>query len=151
MDDDRISPMTQMRGVGSRPTTLTNKYVNATSLGGTVEKLETGMTGIYSGCRPEPCNRNEPALRTRMNETLGQVVACAFFVAKMCRIPTVALRSIHLVSRVLPSACRCCCIPISPAPKFYAALLHCHLPARDFESDSWIPVCRATQTCPSEP
>lgn len=107
MDDDRISPMTQMRGVGSRPTTLTNKYVNATSLGGTVEKLETGMTGIYSGCRPEPCYRNEPALRTKMNETLGQVVVCACFVAKICRIPTIALRSIHLVSRVLPSACYC--------------------------------------------
>ena len=48
MEDDRISPMTQMRGVGSRPITLNNKNVKATSLGGTVEKLEMGMTGETS-------------------------------------------------------------------------------------------------------
>ena len=46
MDDDRISPMTQMRGVGSRPITLKTNYVTPTTLGGTVEKLEMGMTGV---------------------------------------------------------------------------------------------------------
>lgn len=44
-DDDRISPMTQMRGVSSRPLTVKTKAVNPTTLGGTVEKLEMGMTG----------------------------------------------------------------------------------------------------------
>ena len=44
-DDDRVSPMTEMRGVGSRPITLNEKFVKATTLGGTVEKLEMGMTG----------------------------------------------------------------------------------------------------------
>ena len=44
-DDDRVSPMTEMRGVGSRPITLNGKFVKATTLGGTVEKLEMGMTG----------------------------------------------------------------------------------------------------------
>ena len=101
MEDDRISPMTQMRGVGSRPTTLTNKYVNATSLGGTVEKLETGMTGIYSGCRPEPCYRNEPALKTKLNETLGQVVVstCARCVTFNDRF---VMHLPHLAFRVCP-------------------------------------------------
>ena len=45
-DEDRISPMKQMRGVGSRPVTLNTKYVSPTTLGGTVEKLEMGMTGV---------------------------------------------------------------------------------------------------------
>ena len=46
--------------------------VQPTTLGGTVEKLEMGMTGIYSGCRPEACYRIEPDLRPNINETLGQ-------------------------------------------------------------------------------
>lgn len=64
--------MTHVRGVSSRPLTLNTMQVKATSLGGTVEKLEMGMTGIYSGCRPEPCYRVEPPLKTKLNQTLGQ-------------------------------------------------------------------------------
>ena len=47
MDDDRISPMTHMSGVGSRPRTIKSKFVQPTTLGGTVEKLEMGMTGAW--------------------------------------------------------------------------------------------------------
>ena len=71
-EEARLNPMTEIRGVGSRPITFNTKNVKATTLGGTIEKLEMGMTGIYSGCRPEPCYRIEPTLSTKMNETLGQ-------------------------------------------------------------------------------
>ena len=55
-----------------RPITMRTFNVQPTTLGGTVEKLEMGMTGIYSGCRPEACYRIEPDLRPNINETLGQ-------------------------------------------------------------------------------
>jgi hypothetical protein len=44
-DEEPSKPMTHVRGVGSRPLTLSTMQVKATSLGGTVEKLEMGMTG----------------------------------------------------------------------------------------------------------
>jgi len=55
-----------MRGVGSRPITLTNKYVKATSLGGTVEKLEMGMTGETRVCaKKESAETSPPCPRRR--------------------------------------------------------------------------------------
>ena len=35
----------------------------------------TVHAGIYSGCRPEPCYRVEPPLKTKLNQTLGQVLS----------------------------------------------------------------------------
>ena len=74
MDDDRISPMTQMSGVGSRPRTIKSKFVQPTTLGGTVEKLEMGMTGAWVLLSRRGLSRAPPssALPPRMSPRLSQ-------------------------------------------------------------------------------
>jgi len=60
------------RGVGSRPMTGATLTVKPTAMGGTVEKLEQGMTGIYSGCRPTTCMRITPDGKPCKNTILGE-------------------------------------------------------------------------------
>mmetsp|Transcript_36820 Transcript_36820/g.71855 ORF Transcript_36820/g.71855 Transcript_36820/m.71855 type:complete len:358 (+) Transcript_36820:280-1353(+) len=61
-----------MHMVGSRPRTSATNTIKPTPMGGTVEKLEGRMTGIYSGCRPEPCSRVRPDGTEWKNTILGE-------------------------------------------------------------------------------